>query len=342
MTMLLVGCGGRPAPRPVTTDVPTPLVNSAPPPVRLIRLTHAPTWPLAGPPSLEPHYVVTRPWWTSCERRGPLSDDALVYVELWCRYRQDSSFDLAGSLARLRTTALPNLETAIRTDLANLLADTRDARAALAWIEKTGYDVELAELLAALYLDLGRVDDAAVVAADLQTADRLHRMSACDHDLLQQMFHFDPDHSGTLEDFPKIHGPSACATYAKRLACIVRHAEQVAGNPCAEACPGVTLDDDELGAARVLGARMQWTETSNVTQLLHIADLAASALYVYDAEELGLAALEAVLHRECDAQTVAAVQTAASRIQTSNDAQDRFAARRKRLIEMTVARCGNT
>src|SRR5687768_9032509 len=129
--VVVVGCGGKPEPRPTPTwpprntrhvHVPAPLKPEGPR-LRLVGFG-GPAWPLVGAPSVEPHHRVTSPWYASCDRRGRLHDDELAYVEAWCRYRSNSSLDLTRLLVPLYRTQLPRLAEAIRRDLANYLADT--------------------------------------------------------------------------------------------------------------------------------------------------------------------------------------------------------------------------
>ena len=68
--------------------------------------------------------------------------------------------------------------------------------------------------------------------------------------------------------------------------------------PAHHACQS-TLDEDEVAATRAIAARLRWQAVRAPSQFLDIAELAASALTMPDAEEVALAALEGALKFSC-------------------------------------------
>ena len=222
--LVLAACGSRPqAPRPVDDDPPEEDPPSGrdpnvgrhgepqlpPPPFRLIGMSRAPTWPLTQPPSLEPHYRVATPWSAACDKRGRLPDDALVYIETWCRYRASPRFDLAQALLKLRRSAVPNLADAIRRDIANYLADNYNAREALDW----GHIDEFLDMLRAVYIDLERYDDAAVIATEIRT-----KMGhTCGRAVAELTFDFKAMRGDLVFDMAHAYGvDTACGKYIQR------------------------------------------------------------------------------------------------------------------------------
>ena len=342
--LVLAACGSRPpAPQPPVYDPPSdedpaprdtvgrhgePLLE--PPPFRLIGMSDAPTWPLTQPPSLEPHYRITSPWYAACEQRGRLPDDALVYIETWCRYRKEPRFDIAAALLKLRRTAVPNLADAIRRDIANHLADEYDAQDALAW----GHIDEFLDMLRAVYTDLERYDDATVIATEIRT-----KMGhTCGRAVSELTFDFKPMRGDFVFNMAHAYGvDTACGKYIQRLGCIVTEAQLIAtGETTHHACQA-SLDEEEIGATRAVAARIRWDGMRVTTELFEIADLAASALTMPDAEELALSALEGALDISC--VFIPQVQVIAARIQRDADAQQRHDKRRARLIAMTPEQC---
>jgi len=341
--MALAACGGKPpqpvpsvdlAEQPITSDAgaaSTRIFAKDPPPFRLVRLDHTPTFPLTGPPSLEPHFRVASPWYLACDRRGRLDDDALLYVEAWCAYRKDPHFDLVRALMSLRATRTKGIGDAVRRDIANHLGDRFVADEALRLI---GPDDEVETMLVAVYVDLDRFEDADIVIRSLADSG-----IGCDRELLLVRFAFDVDR---LQRLPGIYGNSACANVARQLSCLVDEAKELVDQ--GGSCEQVSLDEDQRIATRAIAARLSWKhEESSPAHMLDIAHLATSALAVHDAEELALSALDSALWMtSCDPDIVAAVQVSASRLQTMDGTQERFDDRRKRLIEMTVDKCRNT
>ena len=257
----------------------------------------------------------------------------LAYVEAWCRYRKDPRFDLAYALLALRRSKVPDLADAVRRDIANRLADDHDAAGALAW----GHIDEFLDTLLAVYLDLGRFDDANVIAAEIRKGTG----RSCGREVARLEFDFQSARASFAFEYARAFGVATpCGQRLVHLGCLIASAEVVAGGQDEKRaeCAG-RLDEDELAGARAVAARIRWQQIREPAEFLDVADLAISALHVPDAEELALSALEATLLFSCD--TVPAVQVAAARIQRSDDAQTRHDARRARLIAMTPERCAS-
>jgi hypothetical protein len=279
-------------------------------------------------PSLEPHYRVTSPWTVVCERRWRLADDALAYVEAWCKKVTNPRFDLMDTLMALRSSAVPGLGLAIKRDIANMIAESSGEQA-LAW---AGSDAEWLGLLFGLYLDFDQVHDAEVIAKELG------KKATCEGSLAKLMFDFDPDHLPDLGALIRRHGvTTACGVALQRLACLVRIGEGEGLMPQSSECAGLTIEEDDKSAAHAIAARILWSKKpSTAKDLLAIAELAAAGLVVQDAEQLALDALELALRISCTSETIAAAQTIAARIQTQDRAKERHAEHRATFMRRTT------
>ena len=343
--LVLVGCASRPATRPPPPDdeeeepppVEEPRIRGLhgepllpPPTFRLIGMTDAPTWPLVHAPTLEPHYRIASPWYAACDKRGRLPDDVLVYIETWCRFRTDPRFDVAAALLKLRSSLVPNLAEGVKRDIANRLAEDYDANGALAW----GHIDQFLDHLRAVYIDLQRYDDATVIATEIRTKHG----HTCGRAVADLTFNFKPMRGDFVFNMAHAYGvDTPCGKYIDRLGCIITEAQvQAHGELAHHACLS-SLDQDEVTATRAIAARIRWDSMREESELIEIAELAASALSMPDAEGLALSALEGALKFSCD--FVPQVQVIASRIQRAPDAQERFDKRRSRLMQMTPAQC---
>ncbi|MBA3499486.1 MAG: hypothetical protein M4D80_03710 [Myxococcota bacterium] len=286
-----------------------------------------PSWPLTEPPSLEPHLRVASPWYVACERRGRLQDDVLAYVEVWCRFRVEPSFDLVRALAPLQRSTAPGLAAAVRLDLANQLAEM-PAPAALAWLESRR-DPGLYSVLAALYIDLGKLDDAEQVSQRIRAH---HARTTCEHDLVELRFFDEP---ADLQALVNRHLTESCESEVRRIVCVIELGSERAGIARDHdlVCPDHILDDDTRMFTAAYAAWHLFTTPNPRVGTFEIADLAISALAVPDAEEIALRTLSALAPLTCSSPRAADLLRRVQTITDSPHAQSRHADRRAQLAK---------
>ena len=355
VAVALAGCGS-PSPRyqprqpPAAVrpgrpdELPRPVApNPKPPAIRLAQLLPGPTWPLTEAPSLEPHYRVASPWFAACDRRGHLPDDALAYVEAWCRYRRDSSFDVVAALLPQRSSNVLGLGDAIRHDVANLVADRRSGQGAVSWLaEDASHEDALYELLIAVYTDLGRIDDAAIVAKEYVE----RRSPRCSRELVDAKFALVSygDRWSALFVRARSYGlGTSCGAELQRIGCMFWEGARQTFTKVSQLqprkdCDGLAARD--LAASRVIAATRTWAAPSDYVALIEAATLAITALDVPEAEDLALTALEASLEASpASCGMTDRVVDLAAVIDASPHAEPRFAGRRAALRAMTPAAC---
>jgi hypothetical protein len=330
---IVVGCGGHPprkreVVRRPYTPVREPYVNPAPPMLRIVRANaDALAWPLTSPPSLEPHYRVGFTWPLVCERRGVLPEDVLVYSEAWCAYAKGPQFDLARALVKLRsTTNVPLLPDSIMLDLANLAADGH--------AHDLPSDATLQEMIIALEIENGQLDDASATAKSYLAFAKGHHASSCGTDLVRWMFDLDPAAVSSLPTQMHMHGSSRCGIQFRRLGCIIWNAS---GRGPTTECDGVTLDENDRAIARVVTARLRWTPLATPDELVEIGRYAASGMVLSDAEGFAITSFQRALHSSC--RVLDDVRKIVKDMDADEHEQERFADARAQLIAMTEQRC---
>jgi hypothetical protein len=327
---LVVACGGHPAREPSGVHPAAGARPEAPEPPPLRILVPAPSglaWPLTLPPTLEPNYRhVHFPWPSVCDQRGVMPDDVLAYTEAWCAYAANGLFDLARALAPLRSSRVPMLHDAIVLDLANLAADGHGP-------DLVPWDAELQEVIIAIQIELGHLDDATETATSFLRYGRGAPQS-CTADLLRWTFQFDPAAIDRLPEQVRRHGMSSCGAQFRKLACIIWRATERLPMP---ECAAVILHEEDLSIGRAVRARMSWSELRTADELVHIAALAASGLQLPDAEPLAIRALERALAGSCAKLDLA--HEVVARIDADPRKQERFEPARARLRTMTPQSC---
>lgn len=133
-------------------------------------------WPLSmmSHPELEPQFEIAQVfaepgigWLELCERgvqnrvQSGRNRDELEYLRGWCAAIKGDADAACGKLKPLTTSAVLGLSAATRTDIVNIIASAGDLDAADKLLNKHRLgDIELYDLLAATYLELGRERDA--------------------------------------------------------------------------------------------------------------------------------------------------------------------------------------
>jgi len=213
-TVMLAACAAKPAaPLPVVPAIAHPTAMRAPisDPLRIRAprpdvtfpdlvpdLGEEPRWPLTGMqhPSLQPSFDVADAlaepgitWTDLCarnvdRRRDPSHRDELVYLAGWCAAQQHDAAAAVGLLAQVRNSAVPGIAHAVGFDIANILVDSQDAEHADQILVATQLrSVELYDLLAAAYFEIGRNDDALQATAAALQLDSRHAAAATCHRL---------------------------------------------------------------------------------------------------------------------------------------------------------------
>jgi len=133
-------------------------------------------WPLSAMahPELEPQFeiasVFAMPgigWIELCERgvqnrvQSGRNRDELEYLRGWCSAIKGDADTACGKLKPLMTTTVLGMAKVVRHDIANIIASAGDIDAADKLMNKHRFDdVELLDILAATFIELGRESDA--------------------------------------------------------------------------------------------------------------------------------------------------------------------------------------
>ncbi len=184
--VVLVACGAsRPEPlgnagTPVVLFEPPPQLARMPrPAIDLSSVIPDPTeearWPLSvtAHPAFEPRFniagALAQPgigWIDLCQmgaqnRTLSTGRDLQAYLKAWCAAANGNTADAVDQLAHLGVPIVSGMAPAIREDLANLLVQHGDADAAEKLLAKAKIeDIEIFDLLAASYFEVGRTADA--------------------------------------------------------------------------------------------------------------------------------------------------------------------------------------
>lgn len=199
MVALLFACGAKPPERVATpppqnvakpvvrAPAPATKVDDVAPPVRGVRpkidlayLVPDPTgelrWPLTASnhPELEPQFEIARAlaepgvsWIDLCRlgaqnrNAGKDKRDHIAYLRGWCSVGKHDADAALAQLAPLAHSVVPGLAPAVRNDFANILVEhgTADDAARLLAKHKIT-DIVVLDVLAATYVELGKLDDA--------------------------------------------------------------------------------------------------------------------------------------------------------------------------------------
>jgi hypothetical protein len=284
---------------------------------------HDPPWPLAEPPSVQPHLDVAMAH-DACSdefaKRHPTDADLLAYVGAWCRIRDDrSAVDELGKLAR---GARGDIARAARLDVVNLLADEGLPMPAISHLRAMGLgSIENLDLLAATYSGLGMRDEAIVVERRITDED-LHPSPVAKCERLLAWGKLDDRDLGVkLGEIDDRAGD--CAKRARSVACLlIRTASE----------PRVTAScvDDEhaMGpepVARLALARDYANWRDDWVTLVNIARDLEGQVRINGAEELVVSALEAtLLSTNCTTAAVGGVHDAAAALLRDGDHSSRY------------------
>ena len=295
-----------------------PMASAQRPAIELTQLipdsTERGRWPLgmATHPVLEPHFDVGEAlaapgvgWLELCGRgiqRRHLSgnQDPVEYLRAWCSALSHDAPDAIARLASLRSTVVRGIRAALWLDIANILADNGDARAATKLIDRNHleHEVELLDIVAATYVEVGKRDDATELGqlateadhSGVTDCDRLARQIVIADRVKQEQLLADLRRSRFVPCAPIEH-ELRCWLYASTLPA-----------QCEEYFADRKLD---AHYGDVLWAFQQWPESNTGTWFLwwRIGVSASRAIGIAGAEDLALTALDASLRASgCDTQ----------------------------------------
>jgi len=278
-----------------------------------------PPWPLAEPPSLQPHLDVAMAH-DACSdafaKRHEQESLLRAYVAAWCRLRGGDRGQL-DELARLAssTTAIGR---AARLDVINWLADYEGSVAAIQFLDRfaLGEPMDL-DTLAATYLALGDHDEAFAVGTRVLNGDPIATPVRWCERLLAWTNLDTPQLATQLADITDDAG--ACVKRAHATSCALQAAGRtdrsvgarlIAMRECYLALPD---DPDREARLAVMVVHAGWVAMASATWL-DLAREAETAIGVTGAEELAIAALENVYKTSCERDVLDAVRDAAARI----------------------------
>ena len=141
-------------------------------------------WPLGSMshPALEPHFAIAQAladpgigWIELCgigaQNRHGGNKDLLAYLRGWCSAIKGDIDAACTNLVPLIGSTTRGLDDAVKVDLANILA-TEDAERAEHWLHRHRiHDIEILDLLAANYVEVGTVADAVTINRMAMDAD---------------------------------------------------------------------------------------------------------------------------------------------------------------------------
>ena len=272
-------------------------------------------WPLSmmSHPELEPQFEIAQVfaepgigWIELCERgvqnrvQAGRNRDELEYLRGWCAAIKGDADAACGKLKPLTTSAVLGLSAATRTDIVNIIASAGDLDTADKLLNKHRLgDVELYDLLAATYLELGRERDAAEMnLRALDTVGPSSSAAVCRRLVKDIMLRGAEARVTELETFAtKPKTPDAtCVALHRQMRCRLGPAED---------CYQYFRDEGIDTSARFLvKASRQWPTAGAPASVWQ--NVAATALYAHPvagSEDYAVTALEAAYaaRGECSA-----------------------------------------
>jgi hypothetical protein len=252
-------------------------------------------WPLTAMqhPALEPRYAIADalakpgPAWIDLCQMGAQNryggnHELNQYLRGWCNAVRDDVDGACTNLLPLFGSLVPGLDLSVRTDVANILANSGHAETAVHWLNKNRLrDSAFLDLLAADYIEVGTRDDAFLInelaiQADTHPTDEANCMRWTRSIVLAN-----DSQSLLLLDFhklaTKLDPEPSCDTAYRKLRC----------NEYIDA----EVTDPRIGG--LLTAYMTWPfDNFSAAQWLRTAQDAISASTLDGGTELALVAIE--------------------------------------------------
>lgn len=306
-------------------------------------------WPLSAMahPSLDPRFPIAREladdvgWQTLCargvhKRVSATQRELLSYLHGWCDVLERDIDGACEHLVPLLRSTRLGLAPAVRQDLANILVDSGNADIAEHYLSKYDIrDVEVLDLLAASYAELGKPNDALAISRRATATDhRATQANKCRR--LVKWIMFAPEHSAAkgiealakLAKQPKVPDP-VCKRLFHKVACW--------RNPGDDCLPYFADENIDGTAARLLEVYYRWPVEAEGREWWRIAESARSALSVPGGADLTLAAHAAALNANlhCSLERAASLRYTAEQIRKTPD-HARYESRLQKLEAMCV------
>lgn len=304
-------------------------------------------WPLtvSSHPELTPQFEVAAAlaepgldWIALCRlgahrrQAGSKLRDQVAYLGAWCAVGDHDIDTAIARFAALTRSVVNDLAPAVRADITNVLVDHGTADDALRLLSKHRIrDLEVLDLLAATYLDFGKLDDANVINELAIQRDDVNRANRCRRQARRVVMNpaqYRPDvNSGLLLfDEPK-EADRTCDRLEAELACWLR--------PKRDCEPYFKASGVDPRTQLMIQAHESWpTGPRNGFSWLWTADYAINAGTVPRAYDFAVLALEtAVRTEDCSEWIDKAVQHRARLLLSVHDRPTGFEQRLRILAE---------
>ncbi len=261
-------------------------------------------WPLTknSHPALEPTYAIAPvfaaagvSWTDLCRvgaqnRRSALLDQT-EYLKAWCDVGRR---EITGAVTRLgplmRSTVL-GLAPAARIDIANILVDAGDADQAVRVLAAAKItDVSVLDMLAASYIEVGMVNDGAMLnELAIGSYDFQRPADQCERLTRRMLMASVAEHARNVPDYGPYLANRSCALLAHAVACWATR--ECAAYLTDQGVPGVDVD--------LLDVYFTWPETAETADTWwRLGELAYDELGTPGADVLATAAYEGAIRSE--------------------------------------------
>jgi len=269
---------------------------------------HELRWPRSSNshPVLDPEYniadLLAQPgvtWMDLCKmgaqnrRLSTANQDPIEYLRAWCAVAKRDVDEAIRRLAPLGHSTIIGIPQAVRIDIANIVVDFGDADAAEKLLTKHHLpDTDLLDMVAATYVEIGKLDDAAQINARAIESNafasaaiqcrRLHRSIVLGN--TRGIRQLELMAAGT----PKTPADETCAKLSHEISCWKR--------PETDCGPYMTDEGLDSRLAILVSVYHQWPKGNAFSSdWLSIVDLALLALPMEHADEFAVVALESAV-----------------------------------------------
>jgi hypothetical protein len=323
------------------------------------------TWP-GRRLRLSPHFPISREfenggdsWAALCDRRGVADSrdarEVLSYLTSWCDF---STSKLAlDEFVPLVSAHAKGLATAVRDDVADILADDRPWGQAVTWLDRNHIKtMAMLDALAASYAASDQLDDARHVLEYERDHDPFPSPAIACRRLQHEAAVSDPTRRDKIEGelLATPANDPTCARIAAPLRCKLELASRVGIASCgahdlervvaadlSRCAPYLKQSPESTSAVALLALRAHWPKsTVGSCHWQDIGRAASASLSIPGAEPFALTALEnGVVDSECDATTRASISRIAGTIRRDKAHAKSLDARVAELASMDEGHC---
>ncbi len=263
-------------------------------------------WPLTANrhPALEPSYAIAPvfanpgvSWLDLCRmgaqsRRssGVLGDQA-EYLRAWCEAERRDIDAAVRRLAPLLRSTVLGLPAAVRIDIANILVDAGDSDAALKTLARARIDdLAVLDTLAASYIEVGKVADAATLnTVAINAYDRRQPADQCERITRRILMAAPEDRARMIVDFDPHVANRACLHLRDEVDCWLSHD-----------CVGYLLQHGIApDVARRYNIYVMWPDTeADATTWWRLGSKAFFEISTPGADAMAVAAFDAFIHSD--------------------------------------------